>query len=165
MINLTKLWTGAEQPADGLRYGHGHGAATERPQAAQADRGLEHHANVQPALCPLLLGLGGRPDTRRADWEQMVDGGRRSRRLRRSPPSSSRAANRMIHPRFFDLVESRFARRGLKLTISTNGTLITPEKAALLKEAKSPTSASRSMASGRCTTSFRRQGRAPSTRR
>ena len=25
MINLTKLWTGVAQPADGLRYGHGSG--------------------------------------------------------------------------------------------------------------------------------------------
>ncbi len=40
----------------------------------------------------------------------------------------------MIHPRFFDLVDQATA-LGLKLTISTNGTLITPEKAALLKAA------------------------------
>ena len=40
----------------------------------------------------------------------------------------------MIHPRFFDLVDLASA-SGLKLTISTNGTLITPEKAALLKAA------------------------------
>ena len=40
----------------------------------------------------------------------------------------------MIHPRFFDLVDLATA-AGLKLTISTNGTLITPEKAALLKAA------------------------------
>jgi radical SAM protein with 4Fe4S-binding SPASM domain len=40
----------------------------------------------------------------------------------------------MIHPRFFDLVDKATA-LGLKLTISTNGTLITPEKAALLKAA------------------------------
>ena len=25
MINITRLWTGAEQPADHLRYGQGHG--------------------------------------------------------------------------------------------------------------------------------------------
>ncbi len=40
----------------------------------------------------------------------------------------------MIHPRFFDLVDKATS-AGLKLTISTNGTLITPEKAALLKAA------------------------------
>lgn len=27
MINLTRLWTGRTQPADNLRYGHGHAAA------------------------------------------------------------------------------------------------------------------------------------------
>ena len=27
MINLTRLWTGQAQPADNLRYGHGHAAA------------------------------------------------------------------------------------------------------------------------------------------
>src|SRR5690606_3382118 len=40
----------------------------------------------------------------------------------------------LIHPRFFDLVDLA-SQSGLKLTISTNGTLITPEKAALLKAA------------------------------
>jgi radical SAM protein with 4Fe4S-binding SPASM domain len=40
----------------------------------------------------------------------------------------------LVHPRFFDLVE-KASSAGLKLTISTNGTLITPEKAALLKKA------------------------------
>lgn len=40
----------------------------------------------------------------------------------------------MIHPRFFDFVDLASS-KGLKLTISTNGTLITPEKAARLKEA------------------------------
>ena len=27
MVNITKLYCGADQPADALRYGHGHGAA------------------------------------------------------------------------------------------------------------------------------------------
>lgn len=34
----------------------------------------------------------------------------------------------LVHPRFFDLVEYA-SNRGLKLTISTNGTLLTPERA------------------------------------
>ena len=41
----------------------------------------------------------------------------------------------LVHPRFFDLVDTASA-ANLKLTISTNGTLITPEKAARLKAAK-----------------------------
>ena len=41
----------------------------------------------------------------------------------------------MIHPRFFDLVDTATG-AGLKLTISTNGTLITEEKAARLKAAE-----------------------------
>ena len=56
MINLTKLWTGAEQPADGLRYGHGMnaaGSARKRPP----HRGVEYHADLQLAVRPLLLGL------------------------------------------------------------------------------------------------------------
>ena len=40
----------------------------------------------------------------------------------------------LIHPHFFYIVDKASA-GGLKLTISTNGTLITPEKAALLKAA------------------------------
>ncbi len=53
----------------------------------------------------------------------------------RCPPCCFRGGEPMIHPRFFDLVESASA-AGLKLTISTNGTLITEEKAALLKAAQ-----------------------------
>jgi radical SAM protein with 4Fe4S-binding SPASM domain len=41
----------------------------------------------------------------------------------------------MVHPDFFQLVDLASS-KGLKLTISTNGTLITPEKAALLKAAE-----------------------------
>jgi radical SAM protein with 4Fe4S-binding SPASM domain len=41
----------------------------------------------------------------------------------------------MIHPRFNDLVDLA-TQSGLKLTISTNGTLITPERAAFLKQNK-----------------------------
>jgi radical SAM protein with 4Fe4S-binding SPASM domain len=41
----------------------------------------------------------------------------------------------LIHPRFFDLIDYAGS-RGVKLTLSTNGTLITPENAALLKAAE-----------------------------
>ena len=55
MINLTKLWTGTSQPADALRYGHGHGAA----DAAVADgqRGvvdLADAADARPRIELLL---------------------------------------------------------------------------------------------------------------
>ena len=33
MVNITKLYCGEEQPADGLRYGHGHGAPNRPPNA------------------------------------------------------------------------------------------------------------------------------------
>jgi sulfatase maturation enzyme AslB (radical SAM superfamily) len=59
----------------------------------------------------------------------------------------------MIHPRFFELAEYATG-RGLRLTLSTNGTLIRRRKGTRSKTSAFPTSASRSMAwAARTTTS------------
>jgi radical SAM protein with 4Fe4S-binding SPASM domain len=133
MINLTKLWTGVEQPADNLRYGHGEGAHT----AARARKpivvwNITRTCNLRCVHCYSDSNAVQYPGE--LDWEQMqsVVADLASYQV---PSLLLSGGEPMIHPRFFDLVDLASG-AGLKLTISTNGTLITPEKAALLKAAK-----------------------------
>ncbi|MDA0766230.1 MAG: radical SAM protein [Verrucomicrobia bacterium] len=133
MINLTKLWTGAAQPADNLRYGHGHTAA----QSARHRRpivvwNITRTCNLRCVHCYSSSNANRYPGE--LDWDQMtsvVD----DLAAYQIPSLLLSGGEPMIHPRFFDLVHYASA-KGLKLTISTNGTLITPEKAALLKAAE-----------------------------
>jgi len=132
MINLTKLWTGAAQPADGLRYGQGshpHRSADSRKPITVWN--ITRTCNLRCVHCYSDSNAARYPGE--LTWEQMeavvedlAGYGVPSLLLSGGEP--------MIHPRFFDLVETA-SRAGLKLTISTNGTLITEEKAAHLKAA------------------------------
>jgi radical SAM protein with 4Fe4S-binding SPASM domain len=146
MINLTKLWTGVAQPADSLRYGHasghaanhaGHGGAGCMPVAARARKpitvwNITRTCNLRCVHCysdSMSMKYPGE-----LTWEQMQDvvddlAGYQVPSLLLS------GGEPMIHPRFFDLVDLA-TEAGMKLTISTNGTLITPEKAARLKAAE-----------------------------
>ena len=147
MINLTKLWTGVAQPADSLRYGHasghgghgGHGATTNAsclPGTARARKpitvwNITRTCNLRCVHCYSDSMSAQYPGELR--WEQMqavVD----DLTAYQVPSLLLSGGEPMIHPRFFDLVDLATA-KGLKLTISTNGTLITPIKAALLKAA------------------------------
>ncbi|MGD7652840.1 MAG: radical SAM protein [Verrucomicrobiales bacterium] len=143
MINLTKLWTGVEQPADSLRYGHGHGGQAKdhgcgmNPIAARERKpiivwNITRTCNLRCVHCYSDSAAAQYPGE--LTWEQMetvvedlADYGVPSLLLSGGEP--------MIHPRFNDLVD-KATELGLKLTISTNGTLITPEMAAKLKAAK-----------------------------
>lgn len=144
MINLTKLWTGVAQPADSLRYGHasghgGHGGTTNAscmPVAARARKpitvwNITRTCNLRCVHCysdSMAMQYPGE-----LTWEQMqavVE----DLAAYQVPSLLLSGGEPMIHPRFFDLVDLATG-KGLKLTISTNGTLITPEKAALLKAA------------------------------
>jgi Fe-coproporphyrin III synthase len=132
MINLTRLWTGQAQPADNLRYGHGHAS----PHSARARRpivvwNITRTCNLRCVHCysdSMAMKYPGE-----LTWEQMQDvvGNLAAYQI---PSLLLSGGEPLIHPRFFDLVELA-SRAGLKLTISTNGTLITEEKAALLKAA------------------------------
>jgi len=132
MINLTKLWTSTTQPADDIRYGHGHGS----PQSARARKpivvwNITRTCNLRCVHCysdSMAMKYPGE-----LDWLQMrnvvVDLADYE-----IPSLLLSGGEPMIHPRFFDLVD--FASGyGLKLTISTNGTLIDHHKAAKLKAA------------------------------
>jgi radical SAM protein with 4Fe4S-binding SPASM domain len=132
MINLTRLWTGSEQPADNLRYGHGHAS----PHSARERRpivvwNITRTCNLRCVHCysdSMAMQYPGE-----LNWEQM-QAVVKDLAGYKVPSLLLSGGEPLIHPRFFDLVDLA-TEQGLKLTISTNGTLITPEKAALLKAA------------------------------
>ena len=137
MINLTKLWTGAAQPADGLRYGHGNGNGCGLNPVAARERkpitvwNITRTCNLRCVHCYSDSNAAQYPGE--LNWEQMekvVE----DLAAYEVPSLLLSGGEPMIHARFFDLVD-KATELGLKLTISTNGTLITPEKAALLKAA------------------------------
>ncbi len=136
MINLTKLWTGAAQPADGLRYGHGGGDGSCMPAAARSRKpitvwNITRTCNLRCVHCYSDSNAVNYPgELTWGQMEKVVD----DLAAYQVPSLLLSGGEPMIHPRFFDLVDKASA-AGLKLTISTNGTLITPEKAALLKAA------------------------------
>lgn len=133
MINLTRLWTGTEQPADNLRYGHGHaapGAARERKPIVVWN--ITRTCNLRCVHCYSDSMANKYPGE--LDWDQMqsVVSDLAAYKI---PSLLLSGGEPTIHPRFLDLVQLASG-SGLKLTISTNGTLITPEKAAALKAAE-----------------------------
>lgn len=134
MINLTKLWTGANQPADGLRYGHGHGghAAHANQRRPITVWNITRTCNLRCIHCYSDSNASQYPGE--LSWQQMQEVVADLANYQ-VPSLLLSGGEPMIHPHFFDLVELASA-HGLKLTISTNGTLITPEKAARLKGAK-----------------------------
>jgi radical SAM protein with 4Fe4S-binding SPASM domain len=145
MINLTKLWTGVAQPADSLRYGHASGHASGNggsdgpscmPAAARTRKpitvwNITRTCNLRCVHCYSDSNALNYPGE--LTWEQMQDVVS-DLSAYQVPSLLLSGGEPMIHPRFFDLVDLASS-KGLKLTISTNGTLITPEKAALLKAA------------------------------
>lgn len=131
MINLTRLLCDVAQPADSLRYGLGHGA----PRAA-ADRkpivvwNITRRCNLLCAHCysdstahhyPGELTLPQFFST----LDDLAAFG--------VPGVLFSGGEPLIHPHFFDL--AGYARQaGLRLTLSTNGTLIDKSRAARLQE-------------------------------
>ena len=136
MINLTKLWTGVAQPADELRYGH-RGVQANGMTTAARDRkpitvwNITRTCNLRCVHCYSDSNAMQYPGE--LSWEQM-QAVVQDLADYQIPSLLLSGGEPLIHPRFFDLVDVASA-AGLKLTISTNGTLITPEKAARLKAA------------------------------
>ncbi len=136
MINITKLWTGAAQPADALRYGtaghpgHGkdHSASTRKPITVW---NITRTCNLRCVHCYSDSNALNYPgELTWPEMESVID----DLSTYQVPSLLLSGGEPLIHPRFFDIVDKASA-GGLKLTISTNGTLITPEKAARLKAA------------------------------
>jgi len=133
MINLTRLWTGTEQPADGLRYGLGPAAAASaRSRRPIVVWNITRTCNLRCVHCYSDSMNARYPGE--LDWPQM-QAVVKDLAAYQIPSLLLSGGEPLIHSRFFDLVDLT-GEHGLKLTISTNGTLITPEKAARLKAAE-----------------------------
>ena len=131
MINITKLYCGLSQSADALRYGQGHGAprtAAERKPIVVWN--ITRRCNLKCIHC--YSDSDAREYPGELTWDQctgvlddLADFGVPGVLLSGGEP--------LIHPRFFDL--AGYARgKGLRLTLSTNGTLIDRDAAQRLKE-------------------------------
>ncbi len=132
MINLTRLWTGAAQPADDLRYGTArHSAPTSDQRKPIVVWNITRTCNLRCVHCYSDSFSERYPGE--LTWEQM-EAVVNDLAAYQIPSLLLSGGEPLIHPHFFDLVDLASA-KGLKLTISTNGTLITPEKAVRLKEA------------------------------
>lgn len=143
MINITRLWTGAEQPADHLRYGLRHGgihsaqASTAAciPASSRARKpivvwNITRTCNLRCIHCYADSHAEKYPGE--LTWEQccaVIDDlaayGASALLLSGGEP--------LLHPRLPDILE-RATTKGLKVTISTNGTRITPDYARLFKQ-------------------------------
>jgi len=131
VLNITRLYCGVQQPADALRYGQGHGA----PKTAAERRpivvwNITRRCNLRCIHC--YSDSEARDYPGELGWDQcraVVDD------LARFgvPAVLLSGGEPMIHPRFFDLATYAVS-RGLRLTLSTNGTLIDADKARRIKE-------------------------------
>ena len=131
MINITKLYCGLSQPADHLRYGLGNSA----PASASGRKpvvvwNITRRCNLKCIHC--YSDSSARHYPGELDWDQcraviddLADFG--------IPGLLFSGGEPLIHPQFFQL--ANYAKdAGLRLTLSTNGTLIDLEKAAMIKE-------------------------------
>ncbi len=130
MINLTKLYCGVSQSADALRYGHGHGApnsAAERKPIVVWN--ITRRCNLKCIHC--YSDSDAREYPGELTWEQcqsVID----DLAGYGIPALLLSGGEPLIHPRFFDIA-SYARQKGIKLTLSTNGTLIDHATAARLK--------------------------------
>ena len=142
MINITKLWTGISQPADHIRYGQGHGdnnphssTATCAPTSARTRKpivvwNITRTCNLRCVHC--YADSHAEKYAGELDWDQccaviddLADYKVNALLLSGGEPT--------LHPQLPQLLE-RATSRGLKVTISTNGTRITPDLARLFKD-------------------------------
>lgn len=131
MINLTRLYCDHEQPMDALRYGRGHSspasAAQRKPIVVW---NITRRCNLKCIHC--YSDSDSRQYPGELSWEQCVNVIDDLAQFQ-IPALLLSGGEPTIHPRFFDL--ATYARsKGLRLTLSTNGTLITEERAARIKE-------------------------------
>ena len=142
MINITKLWTGAAQPADHIRYGQGHGNAALNtstaacmPASSRVRKpivvwNITRTCNLRCVHCYADSHAERYPGE--LSWEQccaviddLADYKVNALLLSGGEP--------LIHPQLPQILQ-RATEKGLKVTISTNGTRITPDMARLFKD-------------------------------
>ncbi len=131
MINITRLYCGLAQPADALRYGQGHGAprtAAERKPIVVWN--ITRRCNLRCIHC--YSDSDAREYPGELTWDQ-CRGVLDDLAQFGVPGVLLSGGEPLIHPRCFDL--AGYARsKGLRLTLSTNGTLIDRNAAQRLKE-------------------------------
>ncbi len=131
MVNITKLFCGENQPADALRYGHGHGA----PRAAAERRPIvvwncTRTCNLRCVHCYSDSHAQKYPgelttEQARANIDDVAGYG--------IPALLFSGGEPLTRPDLFELMEYATS-KGLRVTLSTNGTLIDAAIAARLKK-------------------------------
>jgi radical SAM protein with 4Fe4S-binding SPASM domain len=131
MVNITKLYCGEEQPADGLRYGHGHGA----PKSAAERRpivvwNITRTCNLRCVHCYSDSYAQKYPgELTNEDAKRVID----DLAAFQVPAVLFSGGEPLTHPGLFDLM-GYAVKKGLRLTLSTNGTLLDEAAAKKLKE-------------------------------
>lgn len=131
MINVSKLYCGLTQPADSLRYGQGHGA----PQTASSRKpivvwNITRRCNLRCIHC--YSDSEAREYPGELTHEQctgVID----DLAQFGVPGVLLSGGEPLVHPRFFDI--AGYARqKGLRVTLSTNGTMIDRATAQRIKD-------------------------------
>jgi radical SAM protein with 4Fe4S-binding SPASM domain len=131
MVNVTKLYCGEDQPADHLRYGHGHGA----PRAAAERRpivvwNITRTCNLRCVHCYSDSYARQYPGELTGEQARKVIDDVAAFRV---PALLFSGGEPLVRPDLLELM--RYARsKELRLTLSTNGTLIDPPTARALRE-------------------------------
>ena len=121
MINLTRLLTGREQPADNLRYGSGHGApGTARARKPIVVWNITRTCNLRCIHC--YSDSEAKAYSGELNWAQM-EGVVQDLSAYQVPGLLLSGGEPTVHPQFDQLLELATG-LGLKITISTNGTQI-----------------------------------------
>ncbi|HRJ72463.1 MAG TPA: radical SAM protein [Terrimicrobiaceae bacterium] len=130
MINLSRLYLGTAQPADGLRYGEGH-----RPFRHAAERRPVVVWNITRRCNLHCVHCYSDSDCRKYDGElslaecrSVID----DLAEFRIPALLLSGGEPLAHPDFF-AIAAHTAERGIPFTVSTNGTLLGQEEAFRLK--------------------------------
>ncbi|MCS7008897.1 MAG: radical SAM protein, partial [Chthoniobacterales bacterium] len=126
MLNLTSLLSLTTQPADNLRYGRGHGAppsATDRRPVVVWN--ITRRCNLHCIHCYSDSDLRFYPGELTDDESHRLIDDLADFKI---PALLLSGGEPLMRPRFFDIARYA-AQRGLRLTLSTNGTLITPHVA------------------------------------
>ena len=134
MINISRLWSGIEQPADHLRYGlqdaAGCAPASSRARKPIVVWNITRTCNLRCVHCYADAHAKTYPgeltlEQCNAVIDDLSDYGASALLLSGGEP--------LLHPHLQNILE-RATARGLKVTISTNGTRITPEWARRFKD-------------------------------
>jgi len=131
MVNITKLYCGEDQPADGLRYGHGHGA----PKSAAERRpivvwNVTRTCNLRCVHCysdSYAQKYSG--ELTNEDAKRVID----DLAAFQVPAVLFSGGEPLTRPDLFDLMGYAVG-KGLRVTLSTNGTLLDEVAAKKLKE-------------------------------